>query len=146
MHGHTFRFAMLLKVRQAVRDQRRQALAEVMHAEQLLTHRLLALDDELIGLNVQTQDANRPGPIVVQRLIDVGRYQDSLLSRRRALKQELAELLLEVDRRQQALLAAETELKAMEKLQDRQQTIHAEHQQRMQARELDEVALRSRVA
>lgn len=142
MHGYTFRFAMLLKVRQAVRDQRRQALAEVMQAEQLLTHRLLALDEELIGLRNDATDATAPGPIVVQRVIDMGRYQESLLARRRTLKQELTELLCEVDRRQQALLAAETELKAMEKLQDRQHIIHAEHQQRLQEREMDEIALR----
>ena len=142
MHGYTFRFAMLLKVRQAVRDQRRQALAEVMQAEQLLAHRLLALDEELIGLRNDTADAAGPGPIVIERVIDMSRYQESLLARRRALKMELTDLLCEVDRRQQALVAAETELRAMEKLQDRQHAIHAEHQQRMQAREMDEIALR----
>lgn len=145
MQGHTFRFAMLLKVRQAVRDQRRQALAEVMQAEQRVTHRLLALDEELIGLKDSATDAIGPGPLVVQRLIDMSRYQDSLIVRRRTLKQELADLLCEVERRQKALLAAETELKAMEKLQDRQLTIHAEHQQRLQDREMDEVASRSPV-
>jgi flagellar export protein FliJ len=139
MHNHTFRFAMLLKVRQAVRDQRRQALAEVLQAEQLLTHRLLALDEEIIGLEKESPGA---GPIVVQRLIESNRYHDSLLARRRTLKLELTDLLQEVDRRQQSLLAAETELKALENLQDRQQSIHAEHQQRLQAREMDEVALR----
>lgn len=146
MQTHTFRFTMLLKVRRAVRDQRRQALAEVMQAEQLLTHRLLALDEQLIELRQDAAAASGPGPMVVHRLVEVGRYQDTLLSRRRELKQELVDLLAEVDRRQQALAAAETELKAMEKLQDRQQVLHAEHQQRLQTRELDEVALRSHVA
>jgi len=131
MHGHTLRWTMLLKVRQAVRDQRRQALAEIMKQEQLLTHRLLALDEELIELERSFEGTAAFEPVVAQRRLDTKAFESSLASRRRALKQELSQLLGEVDRHQQALLAAETELKAMENL-HAQQVPQAGHQHRLQ--------------
>jgi len=132
MHGHTLRLTMLLKVQQAIRDQRRQALAEVLKQEQLLTHRLLALDEELIGRRLATEDIAGPTPVVIQRWLESDGCDSALIARRGVLKRELGELLAEVDRRQQALLAAETELRAMENLHDQQGSIHVEHQQCLQ--------------
>jgi hypothetical protein len=134
MHGHTLRLTMLLKVRQAIRDQRRQALAEVLRQEQLLTHRLLALDEELIGRRTAVEEEDSSRTLVVQRRLEAESRENSLIARRGALKRDLGELLQEVDRRQQALLAAETELRAMENLHDQQSTVHAADQHCMQSR------------
>ncbi len=140
MPNFTFRLESLLRLRSAQRDERRHELAQALRAEEILRQQRGELDGEIAFL--RQQRATPAGTLNVDALLDAARHEFVLTSQRKALEDQTVQVSAEIDRRRQALVAADQQVRVLEKLKDnRQQRHQAREQAREQAR-LDEVAQR----
>jgi len=114
-----FRLASVLKLREAARDERRA---------------------ELAGLRGEWRAAAGPGVVDVDRLLDGQRYELLLRAYRRQIDAQRSMLAPEIERRRQAVVQANREVRVLEKLRDRQAQRHRAEEERQLTKQLDEIA------
>ncbi len=137
-----YRLATLLRLREAVRDQRREALAEAYRVDELLSVQLARLADEIGSLSEQCRRAAGPGIVNVDRLLEAQRYELALRARQRQLHEQQRNVAEEIERRREALTEADREVRVLEKLRQRQAARHQYEENRREVKLLDEVAQR----
>jgi flagellar FliJ protein len=138
MAAFRFRLATLLKLRRTVRDQARAHLAQAQHAADMLEERLAALRRELDAARREQQ--LQPGAVDVDRLLAATRYEAVLRYQEQDVLAQRELVAAEVERRRELLLAADRDLKALEKLQQRQAEEQRATMERRAMAELDEAA------
>lgn len=143
MRTFHFRLATLLRMHEAARDQRRAELAEAFRAEEMLRARLAELQADLANLKADCRRRAQPGVVEIDRLIDSQRYEFLLLAQCETLKQQATTLAAEIERRRDALMAADREVRTLEKLREKQRQEHRHQEERLEVKLLDEVAARS---
>jgi flagellar export protein FliJ len=136
-----FRLATLLRIREALRDERRGQLAEAQEAEQLILHRIADIERELVELQRGSFAAARLGTVNVDRLAESARYEMILKVERESADQQRQAVAAEVAKRREALVVADREVRVLEKLRDAQCQRHREDQSRREAKQLDELAV-----
>lgn len=137
-----FRLASLMRLRESERDERRESLAQAYHADQVLQQHQETLRGDLRENQRQVQQCSAPGPVAVERLLGRHRYELVLQTQLRQLQQQRQTIAAEIERRRQALVEADRELKILEKLRERHFQEYVFQQQKLELRELDEIALR----
>lgn len=137
-----FRLDSVLKFRRAVREERRQKLAEAHEALRVLGEQMQQLHEEVDATRARLRTAAQPGRVDVDGLLEVNRYELILRARRQQLEQQLARVAAEVQRRREALVEADREVRVLEKLQQQQAELHRREQERIEIKLLDEVAQR----
>jgi flagellar protein FliJ len=135
-----FRLSPVLRLREAARDERRAALAEAYRVDDLLRRRIEAVAAELGGLLGISRLAARPGPVDVDRLVETQRYTAAMRNQQAQILRQREEVAAEIQRRRQALLEADREVRVLEKLRQRQAERHRADEERREAKRLDEVA------
>jgi len=135
-----FRLATLLRLRETTRDERGAELAAAYRADQLLQRQLARLIADLEELKAAARRAAGPGRVNVEQLVEAQRYQRTLESRQSQVNEERAALAAEIERRRQALLAAEREVRTLEKLRETRHARHRQDDNRREIKQLDEVA------
>jgi flagellar export protein FliJ len=135
-----FRLATLLRLRETTRDERRAELAAAYRADQVLQRQLVRLSAELEELKAAARRAAGPGKVNVEQLVEAQRYQRTIESRQGQVNEERAALAAEIERRRQALLAAEREVRTLEKLRETRHARHRQDENRREIKQLDEVA------
>jgi len=135
-----FRLATLLRIREAARDRRRAELAEAYRVEDLLRANLEHLGKEIDWLRGQCRKIAGPGTVNVDRLVDSQRYELVLRSQKNELNTQRAAVGEEIERRRQTLLAADREVRVLEKLRDKQADRHRRWENRLEIKQVDEVA------
>ena len=135
-----FRLATLLRLREATRDERRTELAEAYRADNVLQEHLGHVGQELNWLQAQCRKAAGPGTVDVDRLVEAQRYEITLRARQGQLTQQREAVGAEIDRRRQALVGADREVRLLEKLREKQARRHREEENRQEIKQLDEVA------
>src|SRR5690242_7503558 len=120
MPSFQFRLATLLRLREVWRDERRAHLAEAEQAEQLITDRLAQIERELADVARRALDAARPGTVNVDRLADSARYEMILKVERQSADQQRQAVAAEIENRRAALVAADRDVRVLEKLRDSQ--------------------------
>jgi flagellar protein FliJ len=135
-----FRLSTLLRIRYATRDERRGALADAYRVDGLLRDRLLAVGGELDQLKDQCRQAAGPGDVDVDRLVEAQRFELTLRHQQRQILRQRETVAAEIDRRQQALVEADREVKVLERLREKQAEAHRDVEERRDAKRLDEVA------
>ena len=135
-----FRLATLLRLRETTRDERRAELAAAYRADQVLQRQLARLSAELEELKAAARRAAGPGRVNVEQLVEAQRYQQTIESRQCQVNEERAALAAEIERRRQALLAAEREVRTLEKLRETRHARHRQDENRREIKQLDEVA------
>lgn len=143
MKTFVFRLATLLKLREADRDQRRSELAEAQRALQIVDDKVMELDQEMESARTVLRQTAGVGEVAVDVLLDNQRYELMLIAEKTAISDQRTQVAVEADRRRQALVKADREVKTLEKLRDREQQRHRAQQEYLDARESDEVAVRS---
>jgi flagellar FliJ protein len=138
-----FRLAPLLRVHEATRNECRAALAKAYRAEELLRNRVAELEQSLAELKRECRRSSLPGTIDVDRLIDAQRYEFQVLAQRESLRQHEQTLAAEIERRREALVAADREVRILEKLRQRQREQHQQEQHRHEMKQMDEIAART---
>jgi flagellar FliJ protein len=142
MSAFRFRLSMLLRIQEAARDERRSQLAEAFRAEQALRERMGALQQEFDQLKNRYRQAGQSGQVDVDRLIDVQRYELVLSAEQQLLRQHQATLAQEIERRREALMAADREVRMLEKLREQQREQHRANQEQQAVKLMDEIASR----
>jgi flagellar protein FliJ len=141
MPSFRFRLTTLLRLREAWRDERRAHLAEAQQAEQLIQERIDEIERALLELQRRSLAAARPGTINVDRLAESARYEMILKVDRESADQQRQAVAAEVQKRREALVAADREVRVLEKLRDTQRERHREEEARQEAQRLDEMAV-----
>jgi flagellar protein FliJ len=140
MSKFKFRLATLLRLREVTRDERRAALADAYRVDDLLRERLDGLHAELDRLKNQCRRMAGPGNVDIDRLVEAQRYEAGLRAQQNQLTRQRAAVAEEIERRRQALLEADREVRVLEKLREKQTAQHLQEQQRRDVKRLDEVA------
>jgi flagellar FliJ protein len=135
-----FRLATLLRLREATRDERRAELAEAYRADDVLREYSDRVGRELGWLQAQCRKVAGPGTVDVDRLVEAQRYEVILRAQRRQLAERLDALGTEIDRRRQSLVAADRDVRLLERLREKQARRHLREENRREIKELDEVA------
>ena len=100
-------------------------------------------DEGRATLSLQAVVASRPGPVNVDRLLDAGRYETILKAERHAVDKRRQAVMGEIDRRRQALVEADREVKSLEKLRTQQALRHRQEESRLEIKQMDEAALQT---
>jgi flagellar FliJ protein len=137
-----FRLTPLLRLRESVRDERRSALAEAYHALDIIGDRQTALEREIEALADEFRRSSAPGSLDVDRLIRRHRHELLLRGQQQQFARQQAILLAEIERRREALVAADRDVRVLEKLRQRQAQRHAEIEAQRELKQLDEIATR----
>jgi flagellar protein FliJ len=133
-----FRLATVLRLGESVRDDRRVQLAEAYRADELLEHRDAMLAKELASLRAACRKAMAPGSVDLDRIVEVQRYELALRAQQKHFAQQRMAVANEIERRREALLAANREVRVLEKLRERQQQRHQHEEMLRDIRQLDE--------
>jgi flagellar export protein FliJ len=141
MAAFHFRLETLLQIRENERDERRSRLAEAQRADDLIGERIGELDGELDRLRADAANRSKPGPMNVDALVEIQRYELLLMAERKASQEQRKLVAEEVERRREALVAADREVRVLVRLREKQQTRHLHEQGRLEQKVLDEIAM-----
>jgi flagellar export protein FliJ len=141
MPKYQFRLETLRKVRQARRDERRVALAEAYQAGELLDKRQAELAAEQSELRAFQRSAGNGHLLDVNRLLEAQRYELVLKARGQEIASQRALLETETERRRQALVESDRDVRALDRLDDRHRREHQRQAQRAEHKQLDEAAV-----
>ncbi|HLA84370.1 MAG TPA: flagellar export protein FliJ [Thermoguttaceae bacterium] len=140
MSHFTFRLDAVLRTRENRRDRFRGRLARAVAEEERFAGLQAALDERRRKLASQYREASAPGALDVVRLIDCRRYDRLLAVEQQRLEERRRRTTERIARRRAALLAADREVRVLEKLEAKQADRHRQEQTRRESRILDEVA------
>lgn len=146
MNPYRFRLAVLLQLRVQERDQRRMEYGQALEAERILTLRREELDAERLATEAAVREAKSPGAANIDFLQQLQRYLLLLQGQRAALKKQLEQVAVEVQRRREVLVEADRRVKTLEKLRDKQLAAHLQKALAQEGKELDELAIGGYVA
>ncbi len=138
-----FRLKTLLTLREADRDQRRAQLAEAYAADRKLKQRREELEYELSVQGEQFRHGISPGRVDVDWLLAANRYELVVRAELNVIAGHEKTLAAEIERRREAVVAADREVRVLEKLRERQLTEHQQQQALAEMKHLDEVAVRA---
>jgi flagellar FliJ protein len=134
-----FRLQTLRRLREIYRDEQRARLATAFEAERILQQQRTALAEE-VSVLADSQRQLMRGAVDVNLLLSAQRYHLALDAQAKTLADQAAKLAEEVERRRQALVEADREVRVLDKLEERQRRQHFEAAERADAKRLDEVA------
>ena len=140
MTAFRFRLTSVLKLREATRDERRAQLAEAYAAEDKLLNRRRVIETDLAGLNQLRQQRTATGPVNIDLFVSASRYEAVLRQELATVAGHLATLAAEIERRRQALMVADHEVRMLEKLRDKQRELHRQGEALREIKQLDEIA------
>ncbi len=138
-----FKLAALLRIRESTRDQRRVELAESQRTDAELHGRLTQLDEEQKQLQCERRKVAGPGQVDIARLVESQRYAATVRSQEIGLQEQRRTLAEEIERRRQALIEADRQVRMLETLREKQLEMHRQEADRQEAKRLDEAALQT---
>jgi flagellar FliJ protein len=138
-----FRLATLQKLREIQRDELRSKLAEAVQAQQILEEQLTQVANDIQILLEMRRSAVQSGTLHVDPLLEAQRYQGVLYAQQDKMREQIRLLSAEVERRRQALVEADRQVKVLEKLHERKLAEHHAKQLLAETKVLDEVAARN---
>lgn len=138
-----FRLATLQRLRESDRDEKRGHLAEAQRAEQIVIERIAAIESEIEQIREQCVTATRPGKVNVDLLMESQRFELILKMERQTAEQQQKLVAAEVQKRRDALVAIDREVRVLEKLKETQLDRHRQDEEKHDMQQLDEIAGRS---
>jgi flagellar protein FliJ len=139
--AQSFRLATLLKLREQTRVERRRELAQAFEAERILRDRAAQMQSDIELTQQRTRSAAK-GSVNVETLLNARRYELTVKGQLADVQAQIAQVIEEIERRRQALLEADRDVKVLEKLRELQAAQQAALEQKRENRQLDEVGLR----
>lgn len=136
-----FRLAPVQRLRENARDQRRRELADALEAERTIEQRQRELEAEIEVTVLQRREASGVGPVNVEDLANSRRYELTLQAMKYDLLSKLQMVRSEIERRRQALVYADQQVRVMEKLAETQLSEYETIQSKLEDREIDGAAL-----
>ncbi|MCL2348105.1 MAG: hypothetical protein FWC50_07560 [Planctomycetaceae bacterium] len=114
-----FRLKPLQKIRENVRKERQTELAKALEAEAVIREKLEGIKHEIKATKEEGRRLAAGGEINVDDLIGLRRHEAFLLAQKTAMEEHLEKLLVEVERRRQAVIEADKEVRIMEKFHEK---------------------------
>ena len=136
-----YRLETLLKIRGATRNERRAELAQAYDADRMLQQQLEQVLIEMDGVNQKVRTASQPGTVHADQLLCAQRYRLQLSAQRQQFDQQRQQIGEEIERRREALVEADREVRTLEKLRERHKAKHDQQQARREVKEMDENTL-----
>jgi flagellar FliJ protein len=136
-----FRLQTLLRLRIAERDERRAELAKALRAEELLRAEQEKLRNERELLAHRGRQLKSPGAADVDGLLQTHRYELVLAAQAKQLAAQLTQVEAETERRRQLAVEADREVRVLDKLRERQAAAHRQRLDRLEMKQLDEMAV-----
>ncbi len=140
MPKFTFRLSALLGLRESRRDECRAALAEAYRIDDVLRKQFEGLGRELDALREFCRLKASPGIVDIDKLVEAQRYELVARAQQRHVAQQRETVAAEIERRRQALVEADREVRVLEKLRERQIEQHRREEDLREVKRLDEVA------
>ena len=141
MSKFKFRLATLLRLREVAQDQRRADLAEAYRVDDLLQEQLDLMTGQRRALVERCREAVGPGTVDVDRLVEAQRFELTLNAQCKHIEGQREKVTEEIERRRQALVGANREVRVLEKLREKQTRRHRREENRRETKSLDEVAV-----
>jgi flagellar protein FliJ len=135
-----FQLATLQKLRELHRDELRSKLAEAVQAQQILVEQFEQVATEIANLESMRRLAVSSSSINVDPLLEAQRYQGVLQVQHAKMSEQMRLLSAEIDRRREAVVEADRQVKVLAKLYDRKLEEYRANTQRAETKVLDEVA------
>jgi flagellar FliJ protein len=135
-----FRLTALLRLRESRRDECRAALAEAYRVDELLKGQFDGFSRELDALREFCRRKASPGSVNIDQLVEAQRYELVARAQQRKIAQQREAVAAEIERRRQALVEADREVRILEKLRENQAGQHRRAEEYQDAKRLDEVA------
>jgi flagellar export protein FliJ len=107
-----------------------------------LEEQFAELATEITNLESMRRSALSVPSINVDPLMDAQRYQGVLLAQQNKMREQIRLLTAEVERRREAVVEADRQVKVLEKLHEHKLEEHRKEQLRAETKILDEVAAR----
>jgi flagellar export protein FliJ len=136
-----FRLATVLRLRESTRDERLGQLAEAYQAGDKLRLRREAVEQELAELHGLSQQA-AVGAVDLDRLLTANRFDAILRAEIQLIRQHENTLGVEIEKRRQALVAADRDVRVLEKLREVKHEQHRQIESALLVKQLDEIAAR----
>jgi len=140
MAGFIFRLKTLLRLRESRRDECRASLAEAYRIDEVLKGQIDSLCRELDALREFCRRNASPGTIDIDRLVEAQRYELVARAQQQKIAKQREAVAAEIERRRDALVDADREVRVLEKLRERQIEQHRRDEELREAKRLDEVA------
>lgn len=140
MKPYKFRLATLQRLREAHRDTQRMRLVEAQQAADLLHEQRQIVAQEIEGQQAFQRELVGKPRLDVGLLNEAQRYELLLRSQQHSLAEQANTIATEVERRRLALAEAERDVKALDKLDQRQREQHRSTQEHLETKLLDELA------
>ncbi len=142
MRKFQFRLAPVLRLREQHRDEARSRLAEAFEAERITLEHEQKLQTQLQELMTNRREKAKDRTLQVDRLLDDTRFELSLRAQQSQLDLHKATLREEIEKRRRALVEADRQVRALERLEEKQREAHEYELALQEAKELDEIAAR----
>ena len=115
-------------------------MAEAYLAEETLKEREKDLEEQVEAVRRQHHNVAQPGLVNLDQLVETHRYEVVLDAQGQVLEDQMKLLVEEIERRREALVAADREVRILEKLRESQHKRHRKNAVRQEIKELDEAA------
>lgn len=139
-----FQLAPLKKLREAYRDELQGKLAEAYQAEQLLEEQITTTTQQIERCLEQNRDSLASNTADANSLLDAQRYLTVLRTQQATLYKQHELVSAEVQKRHQAVVEANRQVRMLDKLHDRKLDAHRRAQVLLEHKQMDEIASRSR--
>jgi len=136
-----FRLESLLRLREAEREQRRIELAEAFNAETVLQDQTDQIMQHIHEMTLRARVCCSPGTVDIDALLDAQRFRAILDSQATVLQQKSRQLGQEIQRRREALVEADRQVRMLEKLRERKRDEYQAAELREEMKQLDEIAV-----
>ena len=140
-----FRLEPLIKIRDNVLKECQAELAKAYDARRILEEHLQEVERQLTEGTETARNLMQPGNTVnVDYLLGIRRQEMFLLAKQEEIKQKMQEIDEEIERRRDAVVAANKELKILEKLKEKRHEQYLDDEKREETKAMNEIAGRSK--
>jgi flagellar FliJ protein len=141
-----FRLEPLIKIRDNVLKECQAELAKAYNARSILEEHIREIERQLLEGTTTARNLMKPGQTVnVEYLLGLRRQEMFLRANQDDLNQKMQMLEEEIERRRNAVIAANKELKIIEKLKEKRREQYLADERREETKEMDEIAGNRRV-
>lgn len=141
MSNFRFKLETVQRLRESERDTRRAEFAKALRAEAILREQQAKLEQDIEETKQVTRRLSEPGQANVDGLLQMHRYELILKIQTQQLAQQMQQVQTETERRRQALVEADRQVRVLEKLRERKAAAHRLLEEQSEMKELDDVAV-----
>ena len=133
--------ATLINLRRQTLHDRHRHLGEARQAEEVLAEKMTAVESQLADLAETRRRISAAGDCDISLLLAAQRHQGALMLELQTATKQTQLLAQEVERRQNAVVEAEQQVRSLEKLSERKVDQARREAERREAKRLDELAI-----